>query len=405
MMSLQYNPVENNFVTYEAVPIEQSVTYNSELIEDPLDLSEQFSTVSNQGIPIAKNTLPTATRSAYTSNLNTEADLNINFKQLLKEENIKAKVTSSFRKNAKTKSGKNSYHSQLDEQGNPMAYDIVPTDGDFNKLLDSIYSNSRIVNWLKQKGYGILEETTSNIMKKTGATGAHLHIGPDSSAIEMFNKRISKAQEGMKIEPFVEYVPVQEEGLNQEISKFELHPDIELGNNIVKYLDSGIPLVKSNLPTATRSISTYEFNTSNNNSNNNSSNNSNSRATQALNFFIDKGLEKHHAQGIVANLMQESALNPEAKNASSGAYGIAQWLGGRKTKLFKKYGSNPTFDQQLEFIWEELNSTESSAYQALLKTKNSHEATNSFMKRFERPSQREMSQSIHKRLLNADSLA
>ena len=103
--------------------------------------------------------------------------------------------------------------------------------------------------------------------------------------------------------------------------------------------------------------------------------------------------------------MQESALNPEAKNASSGAYGIAQWLGGRKTKLFKKYGSNPTFDQQLEFIWEELNSTESSAYQALLKTKNSHEATNSFMKRFERPSQREMSQSIHKRLLNADSLA
>jgi len=41
-------------------------------------------------------------------------------------------------------------------------------------------------------------------------------------------------------------------------------------------------------------------------------------------------------------------------------------------------------------VWEELNTTEKSAYNRLLQTRSLDEAVNSFMKHFERPSQREM---------------
>lgn len=125
---------------------------------------------------------------------------------------------------------------------------------------------------------------------------------------------------------------------------------------------------------------------------------------KAMNFFTSKGLSNHIAAGIVGNLLGESNLNPNAVNPSSKAFGIAQWLGDRKKKLFAKYGKNPTFDQQLEFLWEELNTSEKNSYNRLLKTQSIEEATNSFMKYFERPSPREMAQSINKRIKFSKSL-
>lgn len=125
---------------------------------------------------------------------------------------------------------------------------------------------------------------------------------------------------------------------------------------------------------------------------------------RAMEFFQSKGLLPYQAAGIVANLLGESNLNHTAVNPHSKAYGLAQWLGPRKKQLFNKYGNNPTFEQQLEFVWEELNSTEKSAYNRLLKTGSLDEAVNSFMKHFERPSQREMAQSISRRLKFGRSL-
>jgi hypothetical protein len=77
--------------------------------------------------------------------------------------------------------------------------------------------------------------------------------------------------------------------------------------------------------------------------------------------------------------MGESNLNPEAVNPKSNAYGIAQWLGSRKAKLFSRYGMKPTFRNQLDFIWDELNSTENKAYKNLLKTTNLNDAIEVFM--------------------------
>lgn len=111
----------------------------------------------------------------------------------------------------------------------------------------------------------------------------------------------------------------------------------------------------------------------------------------ALNFFKNKGLSDAQARGIVGNLMQESRGNHTIVNKSSGAFGLAQWLGPRKQRLLQKYGANPTVSQQLEFIWEELNSTESKAFQKLLNTNTISDATKVFAKYFERASSNEMS--------------
>ena len=126
---------------------------------------------------------------------------------------------------------------------------------------------------------------------------------------------------------------------------------------------------------------------------------------RAMEFFKSKKdsngkqiLTDYQIAGIVGNLMGESKLNAKAVNPTSGAFGYAQWLGDRKKKLFAKYGNNPTEEQQLEFIWEELNTSEKRAFEELLQTKTVDGAINSFMRHFERPSQKEMAQSIRNRL-------
>lgn len=107
---------------------------------------------------------------------------------------------------------------------------------------------------------------------------------------------------------------------------------------------------------------------------------------KVIQYFLDKGLNEIQARGIYGNLMQESGLDPNAVSKDGHySYGIAQWTGPRKEKLFKKYGTNPTLNQQLDFLWEELNTTHKSALEGL---KNSHtvlDATKSFMDKFEKP--------------------
>jgi len=82
---------------------------------------------------------------------------------------------------------------------------------------------------------------------------------------------------------------------------------------------------------------------------------------QAYNFYVSKGLTPAQSAGIVGNLMLESGgnvtLNPDITNGI-GAYGIAQWLGGRKTALeaYAASQGKPRSDLgiQLEFLWSEL---------------------------------------------------
>lgn len=132
---------------------------------------------------------------------------------------------------------------------------------------------------------------------------------------------------------------------------------------------------------------------------------------KAAQYFLNKKdkngkliLTPEQVSGIVGNLMQESNMNPSIVNKSSGAFGLAQWLGPRKKKLFQRYGTNPTFEQQLDFIWDELNTSEISAFKHLLNTKTSDEAADSIMNMFERPSKKERNESEGKRRNNAKSI-
>lgn len=77
------------------------------------------------------------------------------------------------------------------------------------------------------------------------------------------------------------------------------------------------------------------------------------------NFFKEKGLSESQIAGLMGNLEQESGLDPNAKNSSSGAFGIAQWLGSRKTGLDNfaksKGKKNNDMDVQLDYLWKEMN--------------------------------------------------
>lgn len=112
--------------------------------------------------------------------------------------------------------------------------------------------------------------------------------------------------------------------------------------------------------------------------------------SKVINFFMNKGLTENQARGILGNLLQESNGNPNAINKTSGAYGIAQWLGDRKKNLFYRYNNAPTLDQQLEYIWEELNLNEKPALEKLLQTDTIAEATRAFANHYEKAGKNEM---------------
>lgn len=103
--------------------------------------------------------------------------------------NLKGKfrITSLYREGARTKSGNPSYH------GSGRAVDIVPTSGTFEDLEASMMSNPVLVKYMSDNKLGILDEYTPNgYQARTGATGNHMHIGPDRLALQCQHKLLIK---------------------------------------------------------------------------------------------------------------------------------------------------------------------------------------------------------------------
>ena len=129
-----------------------------------------------------------------------------------------------------------------------------------------------------------------------------------------------------------------------------------------------------------------------------------STGSQIVNFFMNKGLTKNQAKGIYGNIMQESGGKHNIVSRDGhNSYGLAQWTGTRKARLFSKYDTNPTVNQQLEYLWDELNSTEKSALNALRNTSTVADATKVFMQKFERPAN--WAANFKNRLKHANSVA
>lgn len=127
-------------------------------------------------------------------------------------------------------------------------------------------------------------------------------------------------------------------------------------------------------------------------------------SSQIVNFFMNKGLTKNQAKGIYGNIMQESGGKHNIVSRDGhNSYGLVQWTGTRKARLFSKYGTNPTVNQQLEYLWDELNSTEKNALNALRNTTTVEDATKVFMQKFERPAN--WAANFKNRLKHANSVA
>ena len=81
------------------------------------------------------------------------------------------------------------------------------------------------------------------------------------------------------------------------------------------------------------------------------------------------------ASGVLANIDCESGFRPTAVNSSSGAYGICQWLGGRKTNLQSYCASNgydhATLEGQLWYLKFELQNKYPSVFNYIKSVDNS----------------------------------
>jgi hypothetical protein len=100
---------------------------------------------------------------------------------------------------------------------------------------------------------------------------------------------------------------------------------------------------------------------------------------QAYNFFRGKGQSVLVSSAIIGNLKLESRLDPAIVNRSSGATGIAQWLGPRLNSSDPKVGlkafaqaagkSYTDFCLQLDFLWFEVTEGSERRTQVLQKMK------------------------------------
>lgn len=185
---VSYKPV-TNYPYIEQFDQTNYIDSQNDPFIDTLQLPITKQNKSNQGFAGWK--LLTNNQVSQNSNL-----ANMSFEDLIKIYNLPIQISSGYRgkngfRGGKTKSGKQSNHNKLDEHGHPMAYDIQPlvngkvdkSDSAFANLRNILANNQNVKEWFKMRNWGILDETTPQMMAKTGATGKHFHIGPDRAAV------------------------------------------------------------------------------------------------------------------------------------------------------------------------------------------------------------------------------
>lgn len=94
---------------------------------------------------------------------------------------------------------------------------------------------------------------------------------------------------------------------------------------------------------------------------------------EAAQFFMKHGWSKAQTAGILANLMRESELNPNAVGDHGQAYGIAQWHKDRQAAFEKWSGhsiKHSTLAEQLKFFNYELSHAEKRAGDMLKQAQN-----------------------------------
>jgi Phage tail lysozyme len=113
------------------------------------------------------------------------------------------------------------------------------------------------------------------------------------------------------------------------------------------------------------------------------------RTQQVIDALVAAGYPLASAQGIVAGLHSESNLDPGNVNPTSGAAGLAQWLGPRAKKFRETFNEDikdSTFEEQLQFLLKELETSEAGAGKVLKAGgMPARDAAGTFIHLFERP--------------------
>lgn len=114
--------------------------------------------------------------------------------------------------------------------------------------------------------------------------------------------------------------------------------------------------------------------------------------TDVYNRLRQNGFTDSEAAGITGNIAQESMFDTEALSRDGyNSHGLVQWTGDRKAHLerfAKENGLDPKdWRTQVDFISEEMNTTERSAFEALRKNPNitPEEAARIVREQYERP--------------------
>lgn len=267
-----------------------------------------------------------------------DTDMSVN--DFLKSQGIHFKLSSGYRPGAVTNTGHKSNHSKKDAQGNPLAIDIIPEAGyTFKDLASEIYGNQKVINFLKSKGYGIIEEVSPSEQKKYGASGANWHIGPDQAALINFNNRIRSAEDGMKFDDsdlYTEYKTIKPSTTTSSL-------------DILKQIQS------DNEPETTEDLQTVS--------------NIDQKPKQPLNLIINKLSKpepeepqqsdtnfdtaydkveqldpeaKKYRKLLTHIAYMESRFNPKAKNSRLPAYGYFQLMQGDKWNNITRYAGTST---------------------------------------------------------------
>lgn len=264
----------------------------------------------------------------------------ISLPDLLKQQGIDFTVTSSYRPNAVTKLGHKSNHSI--EGG---AYDIKPVNGkSFEDLKEQIYSNPTIVQWMNDHGWGIIEETTPEVMAKTGATGKHWHFGPDSMGVQNFkrrleeyNNKIEKGEQGLKFEDTLsEYNPKLPKLNTKNLLMFKnllYSDDLSDDDYDQIFTDNS----NENTETAFPHIFTPEPKS------NKSYSNSNYKGG-IPNLIHQMIPDKEKADILTKIAYNESGFNINAKNPKSSASGLFQFTNATK----QRFGYGNTAEEQIK---------------------------------------------------------
>jgi Phage tail lysozyme len=111
--------------------------------------------------------------------------------------------------------------------------------------------------------------------------------------------------------------------------------------------------------------------------------------------LVQRGIPAAAAQGIVANMMAESGLNPGINErsplvaGSRGGYGLNQWTGPRRVQYEQfahaKGASPDDLNTQLDFTVWELQNTEKAAGNALMQAPDAMTAAQIYSNQFLRP--------------------